>query len=154
MDECQVHVKASLSGQFDFPEDTQLISGVYWISCPYKFAKHVTVEIQHCATKPECSSYLTFVVTKCTQKDLPYKFKILEGGVFSPSSQYGSIELTHFSGLGATSQSPEQNPHLGDHQPEARSYCARLYYSASVVSGWDVYFAIMLNLDLHIAVSG
>ena len=113
----------------------------------------VTIEIQHCATKPEYSSHLTFVVTKCTQEDLPYKFKILKGGVFSPSSQYGSIELTHFSGLGAAFQLPKQNPGLSDHLPEVRSYRARLYYSTSDVNGWEVYFAIMWNLELHIAVS-
>ena len=149
MDECQIHAKASLAGQFIFPEDTQPISGVYWISCPYKFVKPVTVEMQHCTAKPEYSSHLTFVVAKCTQKDLPYKFKILEGGVFSPGSRYGTIQLTHFSGLGAVFQ----NPRLRDHQPEARSYCARLYYRASDVNGWEVYFAIMWNLELHIAVS-
>ena len=147
MDECQIHAKASLAGQFIFPEDTQPISGVYWISCPYKFVKPVTVEIQHSGTKPEYSSHLTFVVTNCTQKNLPYNFKILEGGVFSPSSQYGSIELTHFSGLGAAFQLPKQNPGLSDHLPEVRSYRARLYYSTSDVNGWEVYFAIMWNLE-------
>ena len=153
MDECQIHAKASLTGQFNFPEDTQLISGVYWISCPYKFVKPVTVEIQHSGTKPEYSPHLTFVVANCTQKNLPYNFEILEGGVFSPSSQYGSIELTHFSGLGAAFQLPKQNPGLRDHLPEVRSYRARLYYSTSDVNGWEVYFAIMWNLKLHIAVS-
>ena len=157
MDKCHIHVKASLSGRFQFPEDTELISGVYWIACRHKFVKPVTVEVQHCAANLEYSSSLTYIVAKCNQEDLPYQFKTLEGGVFSPSSQYGSINLTHFSGLavaylwstfmqlfGLTTRQPE---------PNTRSYCARLYYSSSGSNCWEVCFAIVCNLELHISVS-
>ena len=133
------------------PENTELLSSIYWITCSHKFEKAATVEIQHCATKPEQpqhTSNLTFIVAQCTQKDLPYHFKILNGGVFSHSSQYGSIELTHFSGIGVAFQSVMQ--WLG-YQP--KSYCARLYYRNSGIHGWDVYFVITWNLELHISVS-
>ena len=158
MVECLVQVKASLSGQFQFPEDIKLTSGIYWISCPQLFTKPVTVEIQHCAAKPEYSSSLTYIVAKCNQDDVPYQFKILEGGVFSSSSQYGSIKMTKFSALGVALRWPSsliQMFSLRAHHPEpdARSYCARLYYSSSGVNCWEVYFAIMCNLELHIAVS-
>ena len=115
------------------------------------------MEIQHCAAKLEYSSSLTYIVAKCNQEDLPYQFKTLEGGVFSSSSQYGSINLTHFSGLGVayhwssfmhmfglTTRQPE---------PNTRSYCARLYYRSSGINCWEVCFAIVCNLELHIAVS-
>ena len=97
VNECQIQIKASLSGQFKFPEDTELLSSIYWITCPHKFAKAVTVEIQHCicameSEYPQHSSSLTFIVAQCTQEDLPYQFKILDGGVFSPSSQYGRLD--------------------------------------------------------------
>ena len=154
VDKCHINVKASLSGQFHFPKDMELISGVYWIACPHKFTKPVTVEIQHCAAKP-CN--LTYIAAKCTQEDLPYQFKTLEGGVFSPSSHYGSINLNHFSGLGIALRwsSFTQMFGLRTHQPESntRSYCARLYYSSSGINCWEVYFAIVCNLELHIAVS-
>ena len=157
-EKCEVHVKASLSGQFQFPERMELISGIYWISAPYKFAKPVTIEIQHClrAEHAQYLSSLTYIVAKCTQENLPYNFKILSGGVFSPSSRYGSISLTQFSAFGITSllrltslmrwlPSLMQWPHV-------KSYCARLYYSKRGSHSWEVYFAIVWDLELHITV--
>ena len=166
VNECRLHIKASLSGQFQFPADTECVSGIYWIASPYKFVKPVTVEIQHCVTKPEHiqqPSSLTFIAAKCIQEDLPYRFKILDGGVFSPGSRYGSIKLTQFSGVGTAFQLLDQSSphppstlaHNDSQNPEsdAKSYCARLYYSSSGTHSWDVYFAIMWDLDLHINVS-
>ena len=163
VNECQLHITASLSGQFQFPEHTECVSGIYWIACPYTFEKPVTVEIQHCVTKPEHlqhPSSLTFIIAKCTQEDLPYQFKILDGGVFSPNSRYGTIKLTHFSGVGLAFR-PLHRPSLiqrlglrpRQHESDAKSYCARLYYSKSGTNSWEVYFAIMWNLELHISVS-
>ena len=152
VNECQLHIKASLSGQFQFPEDTECVSGIYWIASPYTFEKPVTVEVQHCVTKTELlqhPSSLKFIIAKCTQKGLPYQFKILDGGVFSSNSRYGSIELTQFSGVGVAFQSVMQLFGLKN----ARSYCARLYYSSIGVHSWEVNFAITLDLKLHIAVS-
>ena len=101
MTQTTVDVRVSLSGQFEFPEDSDLVSATYWLSCPHKFMKPLDVEFQHCAaiTDPSHCSQLSFVITKCTQKELPYKFKELEGGTFSQYSSYGRISLTHFSGL-------------------------------------------------------
>lgn len=151
--DCCVEVKASFSGQFLFPEGTELISGVYWITCSHKFVKPVTVEIQHCAAKPEYSSSLTFIYAKCNQEDLPYQFKKLTGGVFSPNSQYGSIKLKHFSGLGVAyhCRSLMQGPVSRTHQP--RSYCLQLYYSSTNTHCWEFCFTITWNLKLHIQVS-
>ena len=165
VNECRLHIKASLSGQFQFPEDTECVSGIYWIASPYTFEKPVTVEIQHCVIKPEHlqhPSSLTFIVAKCTQEDLPYRFQILDGGVFSPNSRYGTIKLTQFSGVG-TAFRPLHRPSFvqrlslraRQHESDAKSYCARLYYSKSGTNScnWEVYFAIMWNMELHIAVS-
>ena len=155
VNECQIHIKASLSGQFQLPENTTLLSSIYWIVCPHEFMKPVTVEIQHCAAMPELQAGLTFIIAKCTQQHLPYKFKILNGGVFSPNSQYGSIELSHFSGVGVTFQSMMQWLGFTPFQPtfNPRSYRAQLYYSSSGVHSWEVYLAITWNLELHITVS-
>lgn len=162
--ECQVYITASLSGQFLLPEDTELISGIYWITCPQRFVKPVTIEVQHCATKSKhrkYSSCFKFIVTKHFQKNLPYQFKILDGA-FTPNSQYGSIKLTHFSGVGIVFkpiQSMMQWLSLGfyqpSHQPELnpRSYYARLYYSNSGTNSWKVHFTITWSLELHMAVS-
>ena len=99
--ETWLNVRVSLSGQFRVPPNCELVSAVYWLSCPHKFTKPLVVEIQHCAalsSDEECEQ-LTFVRTMCTQKELPYTFTE-EGGVFSCHSSYGSLSLTHFSGVG------------------------------------------------------
>ena len=101
--ETRLNVRVSLSGQFQMPTDCELISAVYWVSstCPNKFTKPLVVEIQHCAalSSDEQCEQLTFVRTMCTQKELPYTFTE-EGGVFSCHSSYGSLSLSHFSGVG------------------------------------------------------
>ena len=99
--ETQLSVLVSLSGPFQMPSNCELASAVYWVSSTYKFMKPITVEIQHCAalSSSKCSQ-LTFVHTKCTQKKLPYIFKEKVGGVFIPHSSYGSLSLSHFSGIG------------------------------------------------------
>ena len=84
------------------PSNCELVSAVYWVSSLHKFMKPITVEIQHCAalSSDKHCSQLTFVHTKCTQKELPYIFKEQVGGVFTPHSSYGSLPLSHFSGIG------------------------------------------------------
>ena len=144
--ECRVHVKASLSGQFNFPRNAELVSGVYWLSSHHIFTQPVMVEIQHCTQEdPQQQSSLTYIVARCSQEELPYQFKTLEGGVFSPSSRYGSISLTHFSGLGIMSL--VQNLFR-----LVRRYCAQLYYSSNGIYSWEVYLAITWDLELHINV--
>ena len=99
--ETQLNVRVSLSGQFQLPTDCELVSAVYWVSCPHKFTKPLVAEIQHCAalsSDKQCEQ-LTFVRTMCTQKELPYTFTE-EGGVFSHHSSYGTLSLSHFSGVG------------------------------------------------------
>lgn len=158
VNECQVHVKASLSGQFQVPENMELISGIYWIATSHNFTKPVTVEIQHCLSGANHSSSLTYITANCAQEDLPYKFSALIGGEFAPSSQYGSISLTHFCGVGIAYRAP-QYPSLIQRlfrRPQVsnvKSYYARLYYSSSSILSWEIYFVIMWNLELHITVS-
>ena len=108
--ETQLSVQVSLSGPFQMPFNCELASAVYWVSSPHKFMKSITVEIQHCAalsSGKQCSQ-LTFVHTKCTQKELPYIFKERVGGVFTPHSSYGSLPLSQFSGIGIVISPPLQ----------------------------------------------
>ena len=37
MGECRINIRASFSGQFQFPEGSDLLSPVFWISAPCKF---------------------------------------------------------------------------------------------------------------------
>ena len=98
-----VAVKIIAGGQFQFPENRQLISALYWIFSSELFLKEVAVNIQHCAViknEEQCST-LKFIIAKCSQEVLPYRFKEREG-LFNPHTQYGTIKLKQFSILGET----------------------------------------------------
>ena len=133
MEECKINIGVSLSGQFQLPEGTDLLSPVFWISAPCKFTKPVTLEI----TEDEAVlSNLSFVSAKCSQRDLPYTFTTMGGGVFTTNSTYGSIQLSHFSGVGVTGR-----------KGTPRSYCAHLYHTKKKDYEWRFYFVIIQ--DLH-----
>ena len=141
---CRISVKASLSGRFEFPDNSELVSAVYWISSPknLRFSKPLTVHVQHCATvENKDDPDLSFVVAKCTQPDLPYKFKFLDGGVLSRYSPYGSIPVTHFSGFGIVSR-----------KRKSQCYCARTYVANRGRDEWRVYFVILRDLDIVLKV--
>ena len=136
--ECRINIRVSLSGQFQLPEDSDFLSPVFWISASCKFTRPVTLEIQHCAlTEDEAVlSNLSFVFTKCSQKDLPYKFTTMDGGVFTTNSTYGSIQLKHFSGGSVTGR-----------KGTPRLYCAHLYHTMENVHDWIFYFVITQDHD-------
>ena len=96
-------IRASINGQFLLPSDLELVSGIYWVSFSKRFSKPVALSVQHCCNleDPDQVSSLCFVAAKCTQEELPYSFKKrTEKSTFSTESCYGTIELTHFSGVG------------------------------------------------------
>ena len=141
-----VNIKASLSGQFELPKGYELVSAVYWVTTPGKFTKPVTIELQHCANfnKP---SQLHFVRTSCSQKSLPYKFDIIDGGSFSLSSKYGVLSTTHFSGTGIVE---EVTP--GEHSCQ---YCAHVYFTVKHLQDHWYYchFVVTKDLEMCLAVS-
>ena len=153
IEECKVHFKASPFGYFHFPENSELVSGLYQIDCSSKFEKPVEVEVQHCAAKRDLYHTLKFVETAQPVKP-HYQFEILNGGSFHPSNLYGSIQLQLPNSfvVGVVSKH-----HSTDHrscQPESlRRYSTRLYYSSGGIHTWNVYLVIMWKLDLLIAVS-
>ena len=92
-----VGVKVTFSGQFKLPENSQLISAIYWISSSEIFLKEVAVNIQHFAiitSKKQCSQF-SFIFAKSSQKELPYTFHKREGS-FNPQTQYGTIMAKQF----------------------------------------------------------
>ena len=109
MEQCTINIKASLAGQYEFPENSHLVSAVFWLRCKdvHKFTRPITVEIQHCA-KSENLPNLQIVRAICSQKQLPYTFKQLPGGNFSRHSSYGVIELNSFSGVGVVQKGSDQ----------------------------------------------
>ena len=89
-DTCEVSVAALVGGQFQLPEETELISAVYNITVSKSLLKSIKLEIQHCAhlITIDHTIYLSFVTASIQQSTtLPYNFQLQEGGQFY---------LTHF----------------------------------------------------------
>ena len=129
-------IQASLSGDYQLQDDWVLISGVYWLALqpPVKFAKKVTVAIQHCASVKDDKSLPVFATAMCTQKQLPYTFKPLEGGLF-PESKYASIEVSHFSALTIVSRSKSE-------------YAICSYYIPKPSNIWELHITITPKEEL------
>ena len=144
--ECRVNIKVGLAGQFNIPDELQLVSCIYWLSCPQKFMKPVTLEIQHCASLQDSSqsSSLQFIVAKCSQAELPYQFRALEKGTFVPRSSYGSIQISQFSffGIGILKRFLS-----------LQHYCGAVYYIQKDVNKWHVDFVITSSLSVSLTVS-
>ena len=138
MEEARVNIRASLSGQFQLPEGSDLLSPVFWISAPCKSTKPVRLEIQHCALREHEAVLpdLSFVSAIDSQRTLPYRFKQLDGGVFTKHSSYGSIQLNHFCGIGVVGR-----------KSTPRSYCAHLYHNVKQIYDWRYYLAITQDLE-------
>ena len=100
--QCDIAVKAIVSGQFELPQETELVSILYAIAASRTLEKPLCVEIEHCVkleNEQDCK-YLCFGVAMCNQETLPYTFEVLEDGVFSPSQKFGKISRKSFSILG------------------------------------------------------
>ena len=144
MEQCTISIKASLDGQYEFPENSHLVSAVFWLCCKnvQKFIKPITVEIQHCATSENVK--LNFVKAVCSQKQLPYTFKCL-GGNFASNSSFGVIELNSFSGIGVTQVGSKE-----------RNYLANLLYKEVKIHTRyivEIFIVVIWNLDAHRTVS-
>ncbi|XP_064392749.1 ankyrin-2-like isoform X2 [Halichondria panicea] len=139
VDQCQLDIMASVAGEYQFPDNLQLVSGVYWLRPhpPGSFQQLLTVEIQHCA-KMTGSTKLSFVRALCSQESLPYTFKQLKRrGSFADQTSYGSLELSHFSGLAVTGEDVD------------REYTASLYYLGSELHSREIHFVVSWNDEIH-----
>ena len=98
-DTSDISVVALVGGQFQLPEDSELISIIYAISVSKPLQQEVKLEIQHCAhlVTEDHTNYLSFITAPLDQPVLPYQFQQEDGGHFSPGDPYGSIFLSQFS---------------------------------------------------------
>ena len=150
-------IQASLSGHFQLPDDTELVSGIYWVSCQQEFFLPATIEVQHCAylEHPDQLSSLFFITARCNQKTLPYQFKELPGGVFSTDSSYGTIQLSHFSGVGVGRKKRKvKGTGRGKkgEEGEEKCYSAHTYYIPQAATTWLMHFTIVCDLELCLKV--
>ena len=145
MDQCLLHISASIAGQYQFPDKNDLISAVYWVRCdpPCPFQQKLTVAMQHCAVV-EGSTNLSFVRASSHKNELPfYSFeKIEDCGSFTNHSSYGSILLDHFCGVGTVGESPVE-----------KKYCSNVYYLGRELCNREIHFVVMRNHETYITVS-
>ena len=141
LQQCTIFIKASLAGEYEIPENTSLVSAIFWLRCEPQciFTKPVTVEIQHCSTKQDLSK-LEIVRAFCSQKSLPYKFKPL-GGRFDADTFHGAIDMKGFSGVGVV----DNNPNL------ERMYYSQLFYR-NHQQRHEIHIIFVWNTELHLNV--
>ena len=143
LQQCTIFIKASLAGEYEFPENTSLVSAIYWLRCVPQctFIKPITVEIQHCSTKRDLSK-LKIVRAFCSQKSLPYKFKPL-GGSFDADTFYGVIDMKGFSGVAAIEEDPDSE----------RMYYNQLFYrDLNHQQRHEIHIIFTWNTELHLNV--
>ena len=146
--ECTINIKASLAGQYKFPETSHLVSAVFWLRCESRcmtFAKPISMEIQHCAREKNISK-LCFMKAFCSPKKLPYDFEPQKDrdSCFNKSSSYGVIELDSFSGVAVIQKGSED-----------REYAAKLFYRMQnpTIASYDVHLVVTWNIEAHFTVS-
>lgn len=144
VDQCSLTIKVSLTGDYEFPENSHLVSAVYWIRCEprIKFCKPMSVKMRHCAPRKN-AHLLSFVKGHCTQKQLPYIFKPI-GGYFNEGDPFGQIKLETFSMLGIVQETSVE-----------REYYASVYYlEQDGDHAVHVHFVITWDTPAHIRVCG
>lgn len=107
-------VRAILKGDFSLPENSELVSAIYWISCSEDLLKHVAVNIQHCAqiSNEKDAKNFKFIIAESSQSP-PYKFSQTDDpGVFKAHTQYATIQCNSFSLLGILGFYPFKNTYI------------------------------------------
>ena len=91
--DCTFDVSAAVTGDFEFPDNTECVSGIFRIECPLKELNiPVTVKIQHYVAE-ESINDLIFTVS--SGENAPYRFQCMKGGHFTSYS--GEIRVVNFS---------------------------------------------------------
>ena len=157
-DQCVIRIKASTSGQYQFPKGFHLVSAVFWLHCQpmCKFAKSITMEMEHCA-KLENADKLTFMRAVCSQETLPYTFKQIGDGTFGEVEYWGAVELNGFSGVVIAKEGGKEED-KSDQQSNQQDlvYSAIMFHTSHqrVKSyKYEIDFVVTWNTKAHITVS-
>ena len=143
VNQCLISIQTGLSGQFTLPQEYSLVAAVYGITVAAQFVKQVTLEIEHCAvcdSQDDCEA-LTFAVAKTSKEDLPYRFEVLPGGVFTPMSSHGSIRVQNFSLYTILAKLRSR-----------KRYLAQVFYVPIQPTDWRLYFVVTKDLEAEITV--
>ena len=147
-------IQASLSGHYQFPDNMELVSGVYWFAFPGKFSRPIILELQHCTSlhPPDDSLSLSFMSAYNKPDTLRYEFHPLSGGDFPTESQYAMIELSLLSGMGI---GIGRRGKEGSERRDGgwRRLCtAQTYYMTESATSWLAHIVIGWHLDLYLKV--
>ena len=98
-DKLNITLGVSLSGNFDFPLNTTLVSAVYYIESSSKLLQPVTLEIEHCVlTEDEENLRALSFASAAIHPGYPqYKFHSVSEGIFSNTNTWGSVQVSSFS---------------------------------------------------------
>ena len=140
--QCELIIKVGITGQFALPQNTSLVSAVYWLHSENQceFSKPLVLELQHCATSSQ-TSRLRFA--RCSDYSPPYNFEFLQEGEFSPG-EYGRIQLRNFSLIAVL-----KSLICG---ADDMKYYASVYYLWSGVNLRRIHFVITKDLEPHATV--
>ena len=148
LSDCNILIRVNPSCQYKFPENTDLVSAIYQISCSVELTKPVILEIQHCAIieRPGQSSFLTFVRAEDSHQ---IQFQPIGGGEFSSFSSYAKISLKKFSILAVILYYVT----LGYYQID---YYTKVYVTPSPIPTqrkFEVFCVVLRNLSAVLTVS-
>jgi hypothetical protein len=146
---CTISIKATVEGNYVFPKNSQLVSGVYWFRCvpKCKFSKPIILEIQHCAKEQNLQA-LSFVKATSIEGQSNRIFNKTLGccgtnhGVFPSHSSYGFVFLDEFCGYGVVQDGSEN-----------RQYRADIYYLPQTINQFQIHFTVLWNTEAHHSVS-
>ncbi len=141
-EKCEIVLATSQSGSFVFPDDTILVSSVYYVEPSRTFLKPVMLEIEHCC-RADSDNLHSLAFARCSTKESPYEFQHLRGGTFSTRTSYGQIKLSNFSMCGilwflrllTSAAAPDRN------------YCFQVLYRPVRCYRWDILFIASLDLS-------
>ena len=139
LQQCCIHIQATIMGDNQLPQDTHLASAVYRFKCVpnCQFSQPLTLEIQHCA-KPENASKLCFIrASSVDHHEEGISFEAI-GGTFSHHSSYGFIKLHKFCRIIGIAQKGVED----------REYTASSYYSKEFKIH-KIHFTIFWNTKVH-----
>ena len=137
-----MYIQASLKGEYHFPHDGVLVSGVYCLSVypPVEiFDKKVTIALQHCASvddDDDNDTTLSFYTAKDTP---PYIFEQLPGGSFS-DFEWATINVSHFTFFSAFGRRPLK-------------YTICTYYLPKQLNIYEAHITVTQKRELAVEVS-
>ena len=96
---CDIAVIPLLHGDFQFPDNSVAVSGIYAIGTSCKLAKPLTIHMEHCvqlSNEEDVEAMSFYKAEHGSTAPPPYEFIPCDGGTFSVGSRFGSLDCQSF----------------------------------------------------------